>query len=64
MIIDFLSVFEATRGLALLRFFDPDNEEWGVRDHKRGKLQFKIDKEHEKVLKQNGVGYIVISNEE
>lgn len=60
VLIDFLSVFDAKRGLALLRIYNPDNPEWGERDHKYGKLQFNVSKEERQILIDNHVGFIDI----
>jgi len=60
MIIDFLSVFEAKRGLALLRIYHPNNSEWGERDHKYGKLQFDVSEQERQILIDNHVGFIDI----
>jgi hypothetical protein len=59
MIIDFLSVFEAKRGLALLRIFSPDKD-WGIRDHDHGKLQYLVSDIERSMLIANHVGFIDI----
>lgn len=56
--IEFYSVFESTRGLALLRLQDPENSQWEFRDHNYGSLKYIVTDSQLTILKSNGIGFI------
>jgi len=58
--IEFYSVFEANRGLALLRLHDPKNPQWEYRDHNYGSLKYSITPEQLRILKDNNVGFMML----
>lgn len=58
--IEFYSVFEATRGLALLRLSDPKNKQWEHRDHNYGSLKYEISDSQLDILKDNRIGFIIV----
>lgn len=60
--IEFLSVFEATRGLTLLRLYNPDNKQWEYRDHNYGSLKYYVNDKQLTMLKDNNVGYIILND--
>lgn len=62
--IEFYSVFEATRGLALLRLYDPHNKQWEYRDHNFGSLKYSINDSQFEILKSNGIGFMILQETE
>ncbi|MDN5845384.1 MAG: hypothetical protein L0H53_03825 [Candidatus Nitrosocosmicus sp.] len=61
--IEFYTVFEATKGLGLLRLYNPRNKQWGFRDHNYGSLKYYVTGLQLQILKDNRVGFMILDNE-
>lgn len=54
--VEFSSVFEAMRGIGLLNLLRSDNNHLD-RDHNYGSLKFKVTQLEKRILKQNGIDF-------
>lgn len=61
--IEFLSVFEANKGLALLRIDDIKNKQWEFRDHNYGSLKYYVTENQLKTLRDNHIGFMILPKE-
>ena len=59
--IEFESVFEANKGLALLRIDDPKNKQWEFRDHNYGSLKYHITDKQLYILQTHSIEFMILN---